>query len=101
MVPGEYVARVIVDGNFVPAYQYVNGMDSAVVRVGPDSTPLITALSPFKGVPGTFVTLNGDFKTACYLRDTPECADDTGSRIVRVYVGGQQCEMIDPATSEL
>ena len=101
MVPGEYVVRVIVEGNFVPSYQYTNGIGSGVVTVGEESTPVIKELVPYKGVPGSFVNVMGDFKTACYLRDTVECADDSGLRIARVFVGGQQCEMINPETSEL
>ena len=35
------------------------------------------------------------------MRDTDGCADDAGARILRLYVGGQQCEMINSTSSEL
>jgi hypothetical protein len=52
-------------------------------------------------VPSTFINITGDFKTNCYLRDSDGCADDSGARITRLFIGAQQCLMIDSITSEL
>lgn len=53
------------------------------------------------GTPGTFVNVEGNFRTACYLRDSDGCADDSGARITRLYIGGSQCQMINTTSSEL
>ena len=58
---GKYFVRVIVNGNFIPSYQYVS-IDQAYVTVSDSNTPKIDTLIPFKGEPGSFVTVNGDFK---------------------------------------
>lgn len=65
------------------------------------NTPKINRITPFTGLPGTLVSVEGNFRTGCYLRDVEECADDSGARITRLYVGGQQCQMINTTSNEL
>lgn len=100
MNPGTYLVQVYVKGKQIPSYQYTNRAN-AYIEVKSGSTPTISAVVPSMGTPGSFVEIKGSFKTSCFLRDTDGCADDSGARITRVYVGGQQCELIDPNTSEL
>ena len=100
MNEGTYLVQIIVEGNIIPIYQYTN-IDNAKIVVSDKSTPRINEITPFSGIPGTFVEIKGDFKTFCFTRDVDECADDSGARITRVYVGGQQCQLIDRITSEL
>ena len=100
MAPGTYLVQVEVKGNIIPFYQY-RDKDEAVVTVSSSHTPKINTITPKTGIPGTFVDIAGDFKTNCYLRDTLECADDAGARISRIYVGGQQCILINSTSSEL
>ncbi len=100
MTEGKYRVQVIVEGNIVPVYQYTDP-ENAKVTVSLDNTPIINRFEPSEGLPGTFVDIGGDFKTYCYTRDTDGCSDDSGARITRVYVGGQQCQLIDKTTNEL
>lgn len=101
MKEGTYLVQVIVKDNIIPFYQYKNNRQDAYIKVSDASTPKITSIEPTTGLPGSFIEIRGDFKTHCFLRDSDGCADDAGARITRVYVGGQQCQLIDPTTSEL
>ena len=74
---------------------------SILIKVTSGNTPRINQIEPFSGLPGTFIDVKGDFKTACYLRDVDGCADDSGARITRLYIGGQQCQMINSTSNEL
>jgi hypothetical protein len=65
------------------------------------NTPQINGIAPSSGLPGTFLSISGDFRTYCYIRDSDGCSDDSGARITRLFVGGGQCNLIDPVTSEL
>ncbi len=71
------------------------------IKVTDWNTPKITGIAPFSGLPGTFLSISGDFKTYCYLRDSDGCADDSGARITRLFVGSQQCQLINTTSNEL
>ena len=77
------------------------------MQIADSNTPKITSLTPVKGLPGSFLTLNGDFKTICYARDDStndlgtNCGDDSQPRISRIFVGGSNCELYDSATTLL
>ena len=101
MKEGTYLVQVIVKDNIIPFYQYKNNRGNAYIKVSDASTPIIESIEPTTGLPGSFIDIRGNFKTHCFLRDSDGCADDAGARITRVYVGGQQCQLIDPKTSEL
>jgi len=61
MAKGEYLIRVLVNGSLIPYYQYVS-VNIAKISVGNSNTPQIKSIWPTSGLPGTFVTINGDFK---------------------------------------
>ncbi|CAF0756351.1 unnamed protein product [Brachionus calyciflorus] len=98
MLAGKYLVRVFVNGELIPLYQYEN---DAFVIASDSNTPKINSFLPMSGVPGTLITINGDFKTSCYTRDEDGCSDDSGARISRIYFGGQICNLIDPSTNAL
>ncbi|CAF0710276.1 unnamed protein product [Brachionus calyciflorus] len=97
---GKYLVRVKVNGALIPLYQY-ESIDNAYILASDSNTPKINNIEPYSGTPGSFVNINGDFKTYCYTRDVEECSDDSGARISRVYFGGQICNLIDPVTNNL
>lgn len=80
--PGQYHVQVYVQGNMVPLSQY-SSPSSAVFISTPSNTPLITSISPASGFPQRLVSLNGDFKTRCYLRDIEGCSEANVSVISR------------------
>ena len=105
MDAGSYLVKVLVNGQLIPTYQYSNGVQSAQLKVvihlsdvyfktinfklftcwkvTSANTPSITRISPISGVPGTFVTISGDFKTSCLSRDVVACAGDSAVLITR------------------
>lgn len=72
-----------------------------LLKAKDESTPKIFSINPLSGPPGTLVNLTGDFKTICYTRDVDECSDDSGSRITRIYFGGQICNLYDSNTNKV
>ncbi|CAF3294041.1 unnamed protein product [Rotaria sp. Silwood2] len=95
---GDYQVRVSVEGNPVPISQY-SSPSSATFTAHRNYTPQITNISPASGLPQRLVTLTGDFKTECYLRDSRECSPKNVSVISRkssnypliVNVGDDPC----------
>ncbi|CAF3653199.1 unnamed protein product [Rotaria sp. Silwood1] len=79
---GDYQVRVSVEGNPVPISQY-SSPSSATFKAHRNYTPQITNISPASGLPWRLVTLTGDFKTECYLRDSRECSPKNVSAISR------------------
>lgn len=61
MPAGTYTVRVYVNGYPVPYYQYIN-QAAAVVTVDPMYTPVISEITPDTQLPGSLVTISGDFK---------------------------------------
>ncbi|CAF0999129.1 unnamed protein product [Brachionus calyciflorus] len=82
MPAGSYLVKVKVNGELIPIYQYEN-INNAYVIASDSNTPKINSIVPMSGLPGTLLTINGDFKTACYTRDEDGCSDDSGARISR------------------
>ena len=82
MPPGEYQVRVYVEGNLIPLSQY-SSPSLATFIASPSNTPQITSISPASGVPQRLVSLGGDFKTGCYLRDVIDCWEESVSVISR------------------
>ncbi|CAM4982186.1 unnamed protein product [Rotaria socialis] len=60
------------------------------------NTPYITKIIPASGLPQRLVTLYGDFKSRCYLREFEGCSEKNSPVISRIYIGGQLCNLIDP-----
>ncbi|CAF0814130.1 unnamed protein product, partial [Brachionus calyciflorus] len=100
MVEGTYMVRVLVNGYLIPYYQYLN-IDDIEIRVIDSATPKLNSIQPKTAPPGSMLTLTGDFKTLCYTRDVDPCADDSGSRISRIYFGGQTCNLMNPLTNDV
>jgi hypothetical protein len=82
MPAGEYQVQVYVEGNLVPLSQYSSPNLTTFIATS-SNTPQITNISPASGLPQRLVSLNGDFKTQCYLRDTEGCSDADVSVISR------------------
>ena len=100
MIVGDYTVQVSVRGDSIPFYQY-NNLGHARLRVRNNHTPQLREVFPRSGVPGSFINITGYFHTICYLRDRPGCADDRARRISRVYIGAQQCDLVNQTSNEL
>ena len=98
MPVGTYKVKVFVKGQIIPFYQYTS---QAIIRVYSKNTPYISEVTPNSGIPGTLIDIDGDFKTDCFARDKLGCGHEYDTRISRVYFGGQQCELINPATNDM
>lgn len=59
MPTGSYMVRVIVNGIFVPLYQYAPNV--AMVWTRSQVTPTINEIQPDTALPGSFVTITGNF----------------------------------------
>ena len=79
---GEYQVRVSVQGTLVPLSQY-SSLSSATFIATSSNTPQIVSISPASGLPQRLVSLSGNFKTRCYLRDMIGCSEANVSVISR------------------
>ena len=85
MPVGTYQVKVKVNGYFVPYYQTSN----AQVYITEYNTPKINSIQPRTALPGSFVQINGDFKTQCLTMsntinsDNSSCAVQTSAIITR------------------
>ena len=82
MPAGEYLIRVYVQGNLVPLSQYSFPNTTTFIATS-TNTPRIANISPMSGLPQRLVSLTGDFKTSCYLRDIEGCSEANVSVITR------------------
>ncbi|XP_069478235.1 fibrocystin-L-like [Ambystoma mexicanum] len=62
-----------------------------------ERTPSITTVVPLSGVPGSLVSIKGQFYTEAYGAFNPY---NRNLRIKRVYVGGSPCELLKPNSDE-
>jgi hypothetical protein len=65
MAAGLYTVKIMVNGYFIPSYQYV-ATYRATIKVSDYNTPKISSIKPISGPPGTFVNITGDFKVSIY-----------------------------------
>jgi hypothetical protein len=65
MAAGVYTVKIMVNGYFIPSYQYVAAY-RAIVTVSDYNTPKISSIQPISGPPGTFVNITGDFKVSIH-----------------------------------
>ena len=72
MPVGQYQVKVRVNGNLIPPYQ----SNSPTFISSVTNAPKITQISPVAGLPGRLVSLSGDFKSGCYLRETEGCSTE-------------------------
>lgn len=70
MPAGQYQVRVRVNGNLIPPSQ----SNSPTFISSITNAPQITQISPVAGLPGRLVSLSGNFKSRCYLRETEGCS---------------------------
>ncbi|KAK3716577.1 hypothetical protein RRG08_039372 [Elysia crispata] len=92
MPVGEYTIKVSVDGEDVDESNYCSNAANCIFTVSEDHTPTIVAVSPRTGMPGTFIEVTGDIITTRYGSNEPDVEADS---ILRVYYGGQKCELRD------
>ncbi|CAF4573242.1 unnamed protein product, partial [Rotaria sp. Silwood2] len=91
---GSYGVKVFVEGNEVQLSQYTYG-SLPTFRSSEGNRPRITRISPASGLPQRVISLYGDFKSRCYLRDVEGCSEANIPIISRIYIGGQSCNLID------
>ncbi|CAM4971603.1 unnamed protein product [Rotaria socialis] len=94
MPAGSYIVQIYVNGILIPASQYRNPSYTIFVS-SVRNTPIIRGISPASGLPQRLVTVSGDFKSSCYSRDVNGCSRDSDTLIVRIYIGGQLCNLIN------
>ena len=72
MPAGQYQVTVTVNGSLASPSPW-----SSITFISSiDNTPRIAQISPAAGLPGRLVSLSGDFKSGCYLRDTEGCSGE-------------------------
>uniref|UniRef100_W5M5C1 PKHD1 like 1 n=1 Tax=Lepisosteus oculatus TaxID=7918 RepID=W5M5C1_LEPOC len=99
MPEDNYVVQVSVDGVLIPDSNICYGsFYSYWCSFYPRSyrTPMISSITPLTGLPGTLVTIRGLIFTDVYGSNTDKSSNGLDARIVRVYVGGMPCELLQP-----
>lgn len=71
---GDYQVRVSVQGTLIPLTQH-SSPNAAIFTASTTNTPQITNISPGYGLPGRLISLEGDFKTKCFLREGEGCTE--------------------------
>ncbi|RUS86318.1 hypothetical protein EGW08_005903, partial [Elysia chlorotica] len=95
---GEYTIKVSVDGEDVDESNYCSDAANCIFTVSQDHTPTIVSVSPRTGMPGTFLEVKGNIITSRYASNEPDVEADS---ILRVYYGGQKCELRDEEADEM
>ncbi|GFN92109.1 fibrocystin-l [Plakobranchus ocellatus] len=93
MAEGEYTIKVSVDGKDVDENNYCSRNSAfCIFTVSARQTPTIASVMPRSGLPGTFLVVRGNIITTKYGSNEP---NDGADIILRVYYGGQKCELRD------
>ncbi|GFN92114.1 fibrocystin-l, partial [Plakobranchus ocellatus] len=93
MAEGEYTIKVSVDGEDVDESNYCSSNSAnCIFTVSADHTPTIDSVVPRTGLPGVFLDVTGNIITTKYGSNEP---DEDADMILRVYYGGQKCELRD------
>ena len=100
MTPGLFQVQVIVNKFVIPFYQYTS-YGAAKISVSSSYTPQLTSIDQNKALPGTLLSLSGNFMTSCLTRDTASCSGLGIPLISRVDFGSQTCDMINASTTNL
>lgn len=79
---GSYQVKVFVNDNEIQLSQYPNSRLPYFISTR-NNTPLITTITPMSGLPRRIVSINGDFKTYCYLPDVDRCSENDSPIISR------------------
>ncbi|XP_069121982.1 fibrocystin-L-like [Argopecten irradians] len=85
-----YSVKVSVDGNAIPDG---NICTNCPFSTDSSNTPIISSIEPRSGPPGTIVKLYGKIFTDKYGSNKDESSNGKSVSILRVYVGGQNCEL--------
>ncbi|XP_069115224.1 fibrocystin-L-like [Argopecten irradians] len=85
-----YSVKVSVDGNAIADSNLCNNCPFSTKSA---NTPQITSIEPRSGPPGTIVKLSGKIFTDRYGSNTDEATNGKTATVLRVYVGGQSCEL--------
>ncbi|XP_066572050.1 PKHD1 like 1, tandem duplicate 1 isoform X2 [Amia ocellicauda] len=99
MPEDSYVVQVSVDGVQVPESNICNGYYKSYwcsFYPAHYRTPLISSLSPSTGLPGTLITMHGLIFTDVYGSNTDKSSNGLDVRVLRVYIGGMPCELLQP-----
>lgn len=80
--PGSYQVRVYVDNVIIPLSQH-SSIAATTYESSLSNTPIIHNISPASGPARRLVTLEGDLKSKCYLRDERECLEPDAPFITR------------------
>ncbi|XP_033757813.1 fibrocystin-L-like [Pecten maximus] len=90
MPADSYEVKVAVDGVAVSDSNICNNCPFATSS---SNTPTISSIEPRSGPPGTIVKFYGKIFTDKYGSNTDESSNGKSVSILRVYVGGQSCEL--------
>ncbi|XP_053571903.1 fibrocystin-L [Bombina bombina] len=99
-----YVVRVSVDGVAVLDKDTCNGyFYSSACRFQTHIyyTPTINSITPASGLPGSMITIQGKIFTDVYGSNTALSSNGRNVRILRVFVGGMPCELLEPNSDNL
>ncbi|ESO84871.1 hypothetical protein LOTGIDRAFT_131466, partial [Lottia gigantea] len=101
MPEDNYYVRISVDGVDVPENKHCpNNMDNCKFRPESDYTPTITGISPRSGKPGAKIQIRGRLISDRYGSNIPFSSNGLSQKILRVYLGGQTCELKNLETDE-
>ncbi|KAK7010427.1 fibrocystin-L, partial [Biomphalaria glabrata] len=92
MPVGKYTIKVSVDGVDVMETDYCPLTTDCQFTVTDANTPTIDMIRPASGLPGAFLEVSGTLVTTRYAANEP---NETQTLILRVYFGGQKCELRD------
>ncbi|XP_012942613.1 fibrocystin-L [Aplysia californica] len=98
MAAGQYDVKVSVDGEDVLDSKYCSNEDDCKFTVSDGCTPTIDSIKPTSGMPGAFLEITGNIITTKYGSNEP---DETQDIILRVYFGGQKCELRDEENDQM
>ncbi|KAH9519164.1 Fibrocystin-L [Bulinus truncatus] len=98
MAVGTYTVKVSVDGEDVLENNYCSVATNCQFTVRDENTPTIDSVHPTSGLPGSFIELSGKLITTRYAANEP---NETQHVILRVYFGGQKCELRDEANDSM
>ncbi|XP_040210574.1 fibrocystin-L-like [Rana temporaria] len=102
-----YMVRVSVDGIPVDIsnicegyYQYSWSIYYSSCKFQ-SFTPAINSISPLTGPPGSMITIVGKMFTDVYGSNTALSSNGKNARVLRVYVGGMPCLLLEPNSDKL
>ncbi|KAM6974364.1 PKHD1 like 1, tandem duplicate 1, partial [Tautogolabrus adspersus] len=101
---GRYYVRVTVNGNPIPDNKLCYGNPNSYwcgYTVVWYTTPSINVMTPKSGLPGTLLNMSGLTFTDVFGSNTRLSTNGRDERFLRVYVGGQPCDLLKPNSDDL